>query len=174
MPYSDTEHGAHDIFAQSVAGRPSVLDPALEMLAAAKNAAKNDAKSLERIAWDDKYFQMEWVEAAKLAATENRFGNLRKLDELKHGEDYIYVGGIKNYPTTAKSLRFAFKAKGKAKCRFLFKKQGGDAEPVVLDIDASDFTGFAFEAPSGLRARSFLVYMTDWIEFKDFSIHAIL
>ena len=75
MPYHDTEMGSHDLFSQAVAGRPGVLEPARKLLAAAKRAAKDDSLALERIAWDEKYFKVEWEEAAGLIAKIDAFQN---------------------------------------------------------------------------------------------------
>ncbi|MDD4016649.1 MAG: DUF4838 domain-containing protein [Kiritimatiellae bacterium] len=174
MPYSDTEHGAHDLFSQSVAGRPGVLEPAQKLLAAAKIAAKDDPVALERIAMDEKYFQVEWEAAAPLVTAENLFKNMRKLDDQKHGENYIYIGGVKPYAPIVKKLKVQFKAKGKAACRFVFKHGRNEVPPVLLDVDATDFKAYSFEIRPNIVVPTFLLFVTDWLELKDIDIRAEL
>ena len=174
MGYTDTSEGAHDLFSQCVAGRPGVLEPARKLLAAAKRAAKGDPLALERIAWDERYFEEEWEKAAEMVKASEYFKSIGPLTKEHPADDYNLLGFIKAYPEIISSFRVSFKAKGRAKLKFSFQRGRDYILDRELEADSGDWRGYSFDfATNGRLSGPFLVRVNGHVEFKDWSVRAV-
>lgn len=166
MPYEDTEAGAHQLFCQAVSGRPGVCEEGRRLLDAAKRAAKNDPKALERIAWDEKFFEKEWVECKDMLLTGTRERN-QFQPHTDNEAGATFLASTWEAPPPVRTAVFSFEMKGKTKGFLQLPSNGKYRVPYEID-SPDEFKKLEFRLDAKYTGCTFLLKMDRKGEVRNF------